>query len=144
MLSHENRNKIVSGKIGEELVVASMKTGALAYGMKNRLARLSLAVKQELYQAVERRARRRAEEILREIEENYRNLFENASDGLVTFALDGTITRVNREFETMLGRPREELIGQHYSKFVTSSSFALAEELTRQALAGEKPPSTFE
>ena len=44
----------------------------------------------------------------------------------------------------MLGRTREELIGQHYRGFVTSSSFALAEERTRQALAAEKLPPTFE
>lgn len=55
---------IVSGSIGEEVAVASMKAGAQDYIMKGNLARLVAAVDRELQEAEERRARRLAERTL--------------------------------------------------------------------------------
>jgi PAS domain S-box-containing protein len=135
---------IVSGKIGEDLALATMKVGAHDYIMKDNLARLDPAIKRELRQAVERQRHQQVEETLRESEEHYRNLFENANDAIATLTLEGTITDVNRGLEIMLGWSREELIGQHYRKLATPASLALAEERTRKALAGEKLPSIFE
>jgi PAS domain S-box-containing protein len=88
--------------------------------------------------------RQRIEEELRASEERYRSLFENASDAIVTFTLDGIVTSVNRGLEVLLGWSREELIGQHYRQFVTPASVALGEERTRCFLAGERLPSIFE
>jgi len=87
--------------------------------------------------------RKRVEEALRKSEVRYRNLFENANDGIVSFSLDGTITNMNQGLEKMLGWSREELIGQHYRKIVTPASAALGEERTRRALAREKLPAIF-
>src|SRR5262249_34495019 len=58
--------------------------------------------------------------------------------------LDGIVTSVNRGLEVTLGWSREELIGQHYRKFVTPASVAVGEERTRRFLAGERLPSIFE
>ena len=63
---------IVSGSIGEEVAVASMKAGAQDYLMKGSLARLSVAVDRELRDAAERRARRVAERSLLAREEEFR------------------------------------------------------------------------
>jgi PAS domain S-box-containing protein len=87
---------------------------------------------------------RKSEEALRESEERYRNLFENANDAIVTLALDGTITTVNQGLETMLGWFRQELIGQHYRKILTPDFFAWTEEGVRRFLAGGKLPAIFE
>lgn len=63
---------IVSGSIGEELAVASMKAGAQDYLMKGHLARLVGAVDRELQDAEDRRARRVAERTLLAREEELR------------------------------------------------------------------------
>ncbi|MEI6563029.1 MAG: SpoIIE family protein phosphatase [bacterium] len=63
---------IVSGSIGDEVAVASMKAGAQDYLMKDNLARLVGAVDRELQDAEDRRARRVAERTLMAREEELR------------------------------------------------------------------------
>ena len=52
----------VSGVVGEEFAIESLKQGATDYVLKQRLERLPSAVKRALAEANERRERRRAEE----------------------------------------------------------------------------------
>jgi len=55
----------VSGAIGEERAIETMRQGATDYVLKDRLSRLGPAVKRALREAEERRARREAEAALR-------------------------------------------------------------------------------
>ena len=87
---------------------------------------------------------RRTEETLRASEEFYRTLVENTNDGIATISLDGTLTSVNRGFELMLGKIREEIVGKHYSTILPISSLALIEDRIRRFQGGEKMPSLFE
>lgn len=64
---------IVSGSIGEDIAVSSMKAGAHDYIMKDNLARLVPAIERELVEVEERRKRRRAEEALRKSEASLAN-----------------------------------------------------------------------
>lgn len=64
----------VSGAIGEEVAIDSLKRGATDYVLKDRLSRLAPAVKRALRESAERRERRQAEEALRESEQKYRLL----------------------------------------------------------------------
>jgi two-component system, cell cycle sensor histidine kinase and response regulator CckA len=57
---------VVSGKIGEETAVATLKAGAHDYVMKDRLGRLAVAVEREVREAKNRRERRQTEATLRE------------------------------------------------------------------------------
>jgi two-component system, cell cycle sensor histidine kinase and response regulator CckA len=78
---------IVSGTIGEETAVDSLRAGARDFLVKGRLARLVPAVERELREKAERDAKRRAEERARRFEDRYRLLF--ASCPLPMFVYDG-------------------------------------------------------
>ncbi len=67
----------VSGAIGEEVAIDSLKRGATDYVLKDRLSRLAPAVKRALREAAERRERRQAQEALRESEQQYRLLVKS-------------------------------------------------------------------
>ena len=58
----------VSGRMGEEAAIDSLRNGATDYVLKNRLSRLLPAVKRALLEASEREELRKAEEALRESE----------------------------------------------------------------------------
>ena len=64
----------VSGAIGEERAIESLKTGATDYVLKDRLSRLVPALKRALREAEERSERRRAEVALARSEERHRLL----------------------------------------------------------------------
>ncbi|MDP3879493.1 MAG: ATP-binding protein [Dehalococcoidales bacterium] len=63
---------IVSGQIGEDTAVETMRAGAHDYIMKDNLKRLGPAIERELEESANRRKRRKAEEELRAREEELR------------------------------------------------------------------------
>ena len=80
-IARENRPELpfifVSGTIGEEIAIESLKSGATDYVLKHRLQRLGLSVRRALSEAKERRQRTDAEQALRQSDERHRLLFES-------------------------------------------------------------------
>jgi PAS domain S-box-containing protein len=87
---------------------------------------------------------RRAQTALRESEERYRSLVENASDSILMFTLDGTVASVNPAYARLTGWTVEELVGQNWGTLVAPVDRKRMAERTRGALAGERLPSLFE
>ncbi len=71
---------IVSSMIGEDVAVAAMKAGANDFIMKNNLTRLVPVVERALFDAGVRAERKKAREALKQSEERFRRLAENARD----------------------------------------------------------------
>ena len=63
---------IVSGRIGEEAAIDTLKAGATDYVLKQRLSRLGPVVQRALQEAKHRAEKRRAEQALREQQEALR------------------------------------------------------------------------
>ena len=101
--------------------------------------------------AARQRALLRVEELLeqrtrrlRDSEERYRTLFENASDGILIYSLDGVVIGMNRELENLSGSSRDDLTGKFYGKLLTPDGFTNAAGQQAQALAQQDMSWTFE
>jgi diguanylate cyclase (GGDEF)-like protein/PAS domain S-box-containing protein len=76
--------------------------------------------------------RKRAEQALAESEERYRDLFENARDGIFTYDLNGGLVSTNRRFAEMCGYTLAEMTGVSADKlFPVASHHAAAEGMAR-------------
>jgi PAS domain S-box-containing protein len=103
----------VSGTIGEDTAVESMRMGAQDYLNKSNLRRLVPAIQRELREAASRRERRRAETALRESEQRFEKVFQASPVGITISTLaEGRYLDVNAAFLRMIGRTREEVIGR--------------------------------
>src|ERR1044071_5307405 len=70
----------VSGAIGDEVAIESLKAGATDYVLKDRLPRLVPVIRRALNESEESSRRKQAEERRRQSGGQYRDLFENATD----------------------------------------------------------------
>ncbi|MBC8095622.1 MAG: PAS domain S-box protein [Akkermansiaceae bacterium] len=80
---------------------------------------------------------KRAEEALRESENRYRTLIEQASDGILILNAEGRIVMANSAGCQMLGYAPEELVGIHLRETYSPEDAPLADERLRQLLGGK-------
>lgn len=104
---------VVSGKMGEETAVETMKAGAHDYFIKGNLARLAPAIKRELEEADTRRLRKQAEQELKTL----RHAIETIPIGVTIADRDGKIIFTNRADAEIHGYEVEELLGQDVRLF---------------------------
>ena len=105
---------IVTGTVGEEVVVECMRLGATDYLLKDRLGRLGSAVERALLEKNLNDEKQQAVNALRENEEKYRSLFESSPESITLVSLDGTILDCNEATALIAGLPRGELIGRKF------------------------------
>lgn len=113
----------VSGRLGEEAAIESLKNGATDYVLKNRLSRLVPAIKRALAECEERADRNEAQAALakayleiQERAESYQNLFTSIRDVIVVSDHQRIIVNVNQPaLRETFGYELEEVIGQNVS-----------------------------
>ncbi|MBI4418473.1 MAG: PAS domain S-box protein [Ignavibacteriales bacterium] len=104
----------VSGAIGEDRAIESLRNGATDYVLKDRLTRLAPAVQRAIAELEERRQRLQSEYALRESEIMYKTLIETSPDAIVLTDLDMTMTMINRQMLDLYGgRTPGELLGRN-------------------------------
>ena len=91
---------------------------------------------------VEALNRKRSEEALRESEEKYRLLVENANDAIF-LAQDGVIKFPNPKTLEIIGYSEEELIGIPFIELIHTEDRDMVLERHKRRLKGEKPPSHY-
>ncbi|MGD9281121.1 MAG: PAS domain S-box protein, partial [Desulfobacterales bacterium] len=79
-----------------------------------------------------------AEKALRESEERYRSVVENSRDGIVILNKDLKILFANERFCEILGRPRTEIQGHDFRKYLEPSEHRNIETHFRKIQKGEK------
>ena len=87
--------------------------------------------------------RKRAEESLKENEERYRNLFENANDIVYVHDLKGNYISVNKAAEKVFGYKRKELLKMNMSQILAPDDFEFARQKLAEKIAHIKH-STYE
>jgi len=144
---------VVSGAIGEDTAVTTMRAGAHDYLMKDNLVRLVPAVERELLEAEIRRERRSDLKALRDSEERYREMVENMSSGVAVYeavddGADFVFVGFNASAERAEGLSRSALLGRSLREvFPGVNEMGLMEVLRRVWQTGESeylPPTAYQ
>ncbi|MFH1436259.1 MAG: HD domain-containing phosphohydrolase [Pseudomonadota bacterium] len=102
---------VISGTVGEDVAVETMRLGANDYIMKSNLVRLVPAIRRELQEMEGHRQHRLTLDSLEESQEKFEILFNGNNDAI--FIADPE-TRIlvdcNRQAERMTGYPREKIL----------------------------------
>ncbi len=132
---------VVSGTIGEEIAIETLKAGATDYVLKTRLSRLVPVVARALAEHEERTQRAAAEAALRISEGRYRDLFENANDIVFTHDLNGNFLSINKAAERLTGFTREEARGMNIRQVLVPEYLNRARLAIARQHAGESVPA---
>lgn len=83
--------------------------------------------------------RKRVEAAVRENEEKYRDLFENANDLIYTHDLEGNFTSINRAGEKITGYTREEAVKMNVGQVVAPEYLEHARRMIATKVTGDGP-----
>ena len=122
----------------EELGTQILEAGAAEYLVRETLSRELL--QKGLKYAVERT---RAENAVRQAEQRFHELFENAKDILFTLDLEGNVTSLNKSAEEVMGWSRSEARQINIKSLVAPEHLNLCSQMM-QRIVSEEPLQHFE
>src|SRR6266498_3178551 len=120
----------VSGTIGEEVAVDSLKQGATDYVLKDRLSRLVASVQRAMREAQERSERRQAEMKVRE----QAALLDQATDAIFVRDLEQRITYWNKGAERVYGWTAHEALGRRAAELLYKEDSPQRQEIWKTVL----------
>jgi PAS domain S-box-containing protein len=135
---------LVSGTIGEQAAIESLKSGATDYVLKLWPERLVPAVKRAVREVEERRQRQQIETELFRREKYFRALIENALDIVTVLNREGIYLYNSPSLKRVLGYEPNELAGRSALGFIHSEDLALAREVFEEALKHPERPVRVE
>lgn len=134
---------LISGTIGEEHAIDSLKQGATDYVLKDNLSRLATSVERALKEVEVVDRRKQAEIALVQSEENYRTLVSSMLDGVVRIDRDGVIVFASIRFCSMFGYELKEILG-HVIYDVVFAKEQRDEAAERRRRRGEQGEERYE
>ena len=134
----------VSGTLGEESAIESLRSGATDYVLKHRLSRLAPAVKRAVSEAAERNKRMQAEEGLQNEQQFLKAVLDSLAEGIVACNSDGVLTLFNRAARDFHGLPEipipTDQWAEHYGLYHPDGKTPMKRESVPlfRALQGER------
>ncbi len=136
---------IISGAVGEDVAVETMRMGAHDYIPKESLVRLGPALERQLKDAAIRRSRSAMENALRESERRFRMLAEKSRDLVTLVSAEGVLLYVSPSVQVLLGFKPDHLLGTLLSDLIHPEDRDRAMNEFRRVAAdgGELPPFEY-
>jgi len=128
----------VSGRIGEELAIESLKLGANDYVIKTNLSRLPSAVMSAMERVEQREARRRVEAELQSSNRMFRTFMENLSGAAFIKDVSGRFVFASQGLDKALNVEVGGSIGKLDSELVPAAALHEFRKLDEDVLAGAK------
>ncbi len=136
---------MVTGELGEELVIETLKRGATDYVLKDRIFRLIPAIKRALAEAANERKRREAEQALRESEERFHTMADHIPQLAWMADTRGWIFWYNQRWYDYTGTTLEEMKGWGWQKLVPPESVErVVKKITKCFETGKVWEDTFQ
>ena len=138
----------VSGAIGEEMAIETLRKGATDYVLKHRLSRLGPAIARALKEVEERNRRQQAAEELRQSQIQLETILQGITEGITVQKPDGSLLYANQAAAELIGYASpEELLATPLAQ--VTARFELLDEQGqpfpvsrlpgRLAIQGEQP-----
>lgn len=126
---------LVSGTIGEQAAIDSLRSGATDYVLKNWPDRLIPALLRAAQEATERKQRRQAQTQLHRREKYFRALTENTLDILTILNQEGLYLYNSPSVKRVLGYEPQELAGRSAFPFICPEDLQQAEKAFAEAIS---------
>jgi PAS domain S-box-containing protein len=124
----------VSGAMGEEAAIESLKAGATDYVLKERLSRLAPIMKRALQEREKHQQQKKLEKALREREERFRSLIQHSSDIIIILEADGTVRYVSPAAERIVGYSVDPLVTSDPFEYIHPDDVPMVQEKLAQAI----------